>query len=182
MKPDSIKGKMFLSFFDKLVIGLAALAITLIFNAQYDEYQREREQSVAVSQVHTQILGEQRNEFLDLMKEYFKVGGSKQVHVEALDEQLTALEGIRSDVQMVISNMGTIDTMIGRHAAPLIKAIDSFNQTLYGYTYAENVTSKQILETKKNELAKIRELYGDFLIHLRQACIEAIKRDMTASY
>jgi hypothetical protein len=72
--------------------------------------------------------------------------------------------------------------VIGRHAAPLIVAIDSFNTTLYGFTYADSMTAKEILETKIKELDKVRGLYGNFLIHLRQACIEAIKRDMTASY
>lgn len=178
MDTESFTGKIVLSLIEKILIGVLAYFLFLLLNAEYDESQRLREQSIAVSKIHSEILVDERSELIKLMREYFLVTRALQKSSSIEDEQLLKIENINYQIQTTLFNITTIDESVGSAGDQFVQRIDEFNKKLY---YLEATMEKETMNSKNSiegDIDNIRTSYALLLRTLRDASINAVRRDL----
>lgn len=178
MDANGFKGRIVLSLIDKIIIGSVAALIVLLFNAKYSEYQKVREQKIAVARIQTEVLLQHRGEFIRAMQEYFLLL-DKIKYDEKLDPaSLIQLTKILNEIEFTVSNLGTIDSLIKKEAAPILTSVENLNSSLRNL-YRSRETDFAIVEnTIRQGDNKIRKEYEQFLLKLRDMSFRIVRKDM----
>lgn len=180
MDPNSFKGKIILSIVDKIIIGSVAALIVLLFNAKYSEYQKIREQSVAVSKIYTDILMQHRGELLRSMQNYFSVLNEIRYNEKVEAAHLIQLSKIKNEMDLTVTNLNTIDSQIKKSAEPLLAAIDHLNNSLRNLYRPGEINFEPSMNVISKGEGEIRALYEKFLQDFRDIAIKTVKRDLEA--
>lgn len=178
MDPNSFKGRIVLSLIDKIIIGSVAALIVLLFNAKYSEYQKVREQKIAVARIQTEILLQHRGEFIRAMQEYFllldKIGYDEKLERDS-PVQLTK---ILKKIEFAVSNLGTIDSLIKKEAAPILTSVENLNaslRNLYRSHESDFAITEDAIHQGDNE---IRKEYEQFLRKLLDMSFRIVQKDL----
>lgn len=180
MGEEGISRKILLMIVDKLVIGIIAALIVLIFNAQYDAYQREREERIAVAKVHTEILMHLRTEFINETEELF-LRVNPIVKGEASDSAVMIIGELTERICNALYNIVTIDPDMANLSGPMRNSLKEIN----GYVLEISRATASDLQATRNllsdEIINLRKAYGYLLGDIQESCLDAIKKDLEAA-
>lgn len=180
MDPDSFKGKVLLSVIDKALIGGAVYIVFLFCNSVYDQHQRELEEAIAVSKVHTEILSRQRERMINHIQQYLELeermaeGRPSRELVGKLGDCVTQLRLSSIQVGPIAPKLGlAVDSL----ADDMLRLHGLLNRLAYDDVEADMTSVNQ-----RRELAEaILTRYERFLEQLRSALVRSIREDMSSS-
>jgi hypothetical protein len=178
MDMNNFKERFIFSLIDKVIIGSIAALIVLLFNAKYNEYQKLREQQIAVSKIYTEILLQHRGELVQSMQQYFSVLKEILYNEQIDPDHLVTLTKIKNQVNFAISNLNTLDSRVENDAAPLLASLEKTNNHLRNLYRAHERDFEILQQSINQEEAEIRGLYHNFLNDLRNVSIKIVKRDI----
>ena len=175
---NKFKEHVILSLIDKVIIGSIAALIVLLFNVKYSEYQKVREQQIAVSKVHTEILLQHRGEFVASMQLYFSELDDILYNEKIDTDHLIQLSKIKNQVDFAIANLNTIDSTVENNAANLLNSLEKTNNQLRNLYRVRETDFEVLQQTIKQQENEIRQFYQNFLNDLRDVSIRVIERDL----
>jgi len=180
MAEERLSTKIVFTIIDKLVIGVVAAGIVLLFNAEYDKGQRNREESIAVAKVHSEILMQLRTKFTNTMEDYFSLGISL-ITGEVNDSRIMTINNLTEKLENVLFNMIIIDSSLVERSNTILSSIKNVNEyisKIWKTTGDEKENARTQLAT---EMGVLRRIYGRTLLSIRETCINAIKHDIAAT-
>lgn len=172
MELNSFRGKLIESVINKCVIGVIASVLVLLFNAQTHRYQLVRDARIAVSNIHTEIVLQQRRQVIELMNQYFacvSAVSTGRIATSDLGEQVLRLDALRNQVELAVSFMAVVDQSFDTKAKPLLDSMAILNVQLNDVP----------VNTELQELERVvRDAYKAFLVEVRNLSRQAVTRDM----
>jgi hypothetical protein len=181
MDAESFKGKVALSIIDKVLIGGALYLVFLLCNGVYDEYQREREQAIAVSKVHTEILAQQRSDIVNQIQTYIEIenqigndGVPSRELVAKLGDHVSQMRLAAVQVRPVAPELGPILDSLTDDMSSLYRLLNPF---AHNNARLDSVG----LSNREKLKATIMAEYKTLLERLRKAAVNSIKDDISSS-
>jgi len=178
MDPNSFKGRIVISLIDKIIIGSVAALIVLLFNAEYNKYQKAREQKIAVARIQTEVLLQHRGEFIRAMQEYFSLLDKIKYDEKLEDSGLVQSTKILNEIKFTVSNMSTIDSLIKKEAGPILTSVESLNSSLRTLHRSYETDFAVVEIALRQGDSEIRKEYEQFLQKLRNMSFRIVGKDL----
>lgn len=175
LHPDSFRGRLLLTFFDKLVIGVLAALIVICFQTYTQDREDRRQQLIVAARLESQFIDSTLKEVNRNMDEYYRVAtkiidiGRKMEYREnsKMVEYKTAVE--RS--LFLLGKLGGPDIISEKHKESfdnLIRSTDELDSLLQ-----EN--PKESPKRRENSLAEVENNHREVLLSLREAALAAVR-------
>lgn len=173
MEPQSFRGKVFFNIIDKLVIGVIAGLVVMLFNNQNDRYLRLRDASVAIATQNINFLSNTRDQIMKYTDEYISSLEMIVYENRIVATRLSDLLRITREINGKITNLkAVINTQDPEFLKALQDKINEINTDLKEYMGREGVNN-----IVKNHLRDLRETYRSFLEQYSHFSLNILKRD-----
>jgi hypothetical protein len=162
LNPDSLTGKLLISIFDKIFLGLAAALITILIQHSVNETESKNSRIRTVSSVHTEVI---KNAISNLQKEMAEMLSIAQEMTENIGNEKSKelsrnLVSFRNKISTTLDLLETFVPEVKDPSNNMTKKIDDF------------YTKSRKKEIDGNSLDKIRdELQKEY-----KGIIDALKR------
>ena len=164
-------------FFDKVVLGVIALAITLLIQYQFNSFTLNRERAVAVSNFRSEFLldryAQARNNFVNLLT---KLEQARRDYIQ--DPNSPTSLGRPSELQSLITQ---IDVEIGiiASAHPSTKnSAESLTRAMH--TATSELLDRSIPEDFQHKVDMFRGSFFDFGGTCQQALVQTVETELEA--
>jgi hypothetical protein len=171
MDPNTFRGKVLLSFIDKIIIGAVALIVLLPLQWLGKKYEASLKTSLSLAKINTDILVKQRNSLIETMGEYFYIIDEIRPNGKADTDQMKTLIQLKEKVIVLIFTVEPIDEQkIEKTGKLFLESILSLNSRL--------AEGKKIQPECLDCYAKtIRDNYMGFLQTLREVTLDTVKKE-----
>lgn len=173
MEPKNFRNKILFNIIDKLVIGVIAGLVVMLFNNQNDRYLRLRDASVAIATQNINFLSNARDQIVVHTDEYISSLEMIIYENRIVATRLSELLRITREINRQITNLkAMINTQDPEFLRTLQDKINEINTDLKEYMGREDVNN-----IVKNHLKDLRETYRSFLEQYSHFSLNILKRD-----
>jgi len=192
MNPDSFKGKMYLSFIDKIIFALIAGVILLLFQNSAHRKQQILDARISVAKIYTDIIVKQREDLTKAVGEYLfliekvvftrKIETSQKQALSDLYIRIIYITDILCSIKPSsdFNDANATSTNLSVRISLVEKSIETFLDGLDGMnlSFSEaHPNFKIIKETTK----RIRNNYMDLVGKLKDLTVEIVKTEAKAA-
>jgi hypothetical protein len=173
--------------FDKIVLGIIAAIVVMIFQTKSHQYQTLIDKSHNVSQIYSSLLKNGVDELTKAMENYFsKLEEIKPHHNTLRDlkdgkgyEAIKYLKDLELKISLIIENTKIVDYEREHSTECLLKQIESLNKLLNKQFHVMSIKKEEIeLEVRES---KIRKCYFESLKVIQDALIKTVEYEYKKS-